>query len=200
MRASQFVAVGADRRLHGERSVACAHGMVLMGERGAEQCHDAVAHDLIHRAFVTVYRFHHRLENRVDDLARFFRVSVSQQFERALDVGEQHRDLLALALEHSFRRQDFFRQVAGDVTLGGVGRGRLVGSRAYRLSAGEAKARARGQLGATLCATEQQAAPALNAEFRLCGVFLEASRALHQHPPQTHMIAGRKRLRTGSMD
>jgi hypothetical protein len=44
-------------------------------------------------------RVDHQLERRVDDGARFLRVEVLHQLGRALDVGEQRRDRLALTIE-----------------------------------------------------------------------------------------------------
>ena len=85
--------------LHVERGVAGSHGMILMGQRRAEQRHDPVAHHLVHGALVAVDRLHHPLEHRVEELPGFLGVPVGEQLHRALEVGEEHRDLLALALE-----------------------------------------------------------------------------------------------------
>ena len=49
--------------------------------------------------FVAVHRRHHALEHGVEELAGLFGVAVGQQLHRALQVGEQHGDLLALAFE-----------------------------------------------------------------------------------------------------
>jgi hypothetical protein len=45
--------------LHPERRVARAHGVILVGEGGAKERHDPVAHHLIHGALVAVNRIHH---------------------------------------------------------------------------------------------------------------------------------------------
>ena len=73
--------------------------MVLVGQGGAEERHDPIAHDLVDGALVAMHRLHHALEDRVQELARLLRVPIAEQFEGALDVGKQHRHLLALPLE-----------------------------------------------------------------------------------------------------
>ena len=73
--------------------------MVLVGERGAEERHDPVAHDLVDGALVAVDGFHHALEHGVEELARLLGIAVGEQLHRALQVGEEHGDLLALALQ-----------------------------------------------------------------------------------------------------
>ena len=45
--AEDSLGVLLDGLLHPERRVAGAHGVVLVGERGAEEGHDPVAHDLV---------------------------------------------------------------------------------------------------------------------------------------------------------
>ena len=55
--------------------------------------------DLHDVAVVAMDRFDHQLERRIDDRARFLGIEVLHQLGRALDVGEQRGDRLALALE-----------------------------------------------------------------------------------------------------
>jgi hypothetical protein len=73
--------------------------VILVSDGRAKERHDSVAHDLVHRAFVPVDRLHHPLEHRVEDLACFLGIAVGEQLHRALEIGEEHGDLLALALE-----------------------------------------------------------------------------------------------------
>ena len=89
-----------------------------MGERRAEQGHDAVAHDLVHRALVAVDGLHHPLQYGIEQLARLFGIAIGEQLHRALEVGEEDGDLLALALEGGLRGQDLLGQVLGRVGLG----------------------------------------------------------------------------------
>ena len=109
--APHLLRVAVDARLHVERGVAGADGVVLVGERRAEERHDPVAHDLVHHALVLVDGLDHALEHRVDEVARLLGVAVGQHLHRALEVGEDHRHLLALALEHGLGVQDALGQV-----------------------------------------------------------------------------------------
>ena len=94
--------------LHPQRRVARTHGVILVGERRAEERHDPVAHHLVHRAFVAVHRLHHVFKNGVENLSGFFRITVGEQFHRAFQVGKEHRDLLALPFERRLGGQDTF--------------------------------------------------------------------------------------------
>ena len=71
--------------------------MVLVRDRRAEQREDPVTRGLHDVAVVAMDRVDHQLQRRIDDRARFLGVEVLHQFHRALDVGEQRRDGLALA-------------------------------------------------------------------------------------------------------
>ena len=70
-----------------------------MGDGRAEQCEDAVAGRLRNVAAVAMHRRHHKLQHRVDDRARLLGIEIAHQLRRALDVGEQRGDRLALALQ-----------------------------------------------------------------------------------------------------
>jgi hypothetical protein len=106
------------RGLHGKRRVAGPHRVVLMRDRRAEERHDAVAHDLIDGPLVAVHRGHHALEDGVEELTGFLGVAVGQQLHRALEIGEQHGDLLALAFKGGFGCQDFLGEMGWCVCLG----------------------------------------------------------------------------------
>jgi hypothetical protein len=43
--------------------------------------------------------FHHAFKHRIEQLARLLGVAVGQQLHRALEVGEEDGNLLALALQ-----------------------------------------------------------------------------------------------------
>ena len=111
--ALDLVRVEADPPLHPERGVAGADGVVLVGDRRPEQRHDPVAHDLVDGALVVMDRLHHPLEHGIEELPRLLGVAVGEQLHRALQVGEEHRHLLALALEGGLRGEDPFGQVFG---------------------------------------------------------------------------------------
>jgi hypothetical protein len=92
--------------------------VVLVGQRGAEQRHDPVAHDLIDGPLVAVDGLHHELEDGVEEFPRLLGVTVGEQLHRALEVGEEDRDLLALALESGLGGEDLLGEVPGRVGLG----------------------------------------------------------------------------------
>jgi hypothetical protein len=108
----------ADRLLHAQRRVAGAHGVILVGERRAEQRHDAVAHHQVHGALVVMHRLHHSIEHRLEDSARILGIALGNQLHRAFEVREQHRHLLALAFKRRARGENFFREMFWGVVLG----------------------------------------------------------------------------------
>ena len=125
---AQLLGIAADGVLHAQRGIAGAHGMIFMGERRPKQGHDAVAHDLVDRPLVAVDGLHHPLEHRVEELPGLLGVAVGQQLHRALQIGEQDRDLLALAFQGAFGGQDLLGEMARGVGEWGprlvYGRGR----------------------------------------------------------------------------
>src|SRR5262249_31506188 len=68
-------------------------------------------------ALVAVDRLHHVLEDGVEDLARLLRITIGEQLHRALEVGEQDRDLLALALEGGLRGENLLGEMLGGIRL-----------------------------------------------------------------------------------
>ncbi|HWC04162.1 MAG TPA: hypothetical protein VHF87_15500 [Methylomirabilota bacterium] len=119
--APYLLGVPAHGGLHVDRGVAGPHGVVFVGDRCSKQRHDPVAHHLVHRAFVAVDRLHHPLEHGVEKLAGLLGVTVGEQLHRALEVREQHRDLLALPFQRAPRGQDLLGEVPGGVRLRGSG-------------------------------------------------------------------------------
>ena len=115
VRPPEILRVSPHRVLHAERRVAGPHGMILVGHRRAEERHDPVAHDLVDRALVAVDGLHHPLEDGIEELPGLLGVAVGEQLHRALQVGEEHRDLLALAFEGGLRGEDLLGEVLGGV-------------------------------------------------------------------------------------
>ena len=113
--------------------------MVLVRQRCTEERHDPVAHDLVHRALIAVDGLHHALQHRIEDLARLLGIAVGEQLHRALEVGEEHRDLLALAFQGGLGGEDLLGEVR--CTTRGWRSGPLV--RWWRRSAGPAELLAR---------------------------------------------------------
>jgi hypothetical protein len=115
VRAPHLLAVAADGLLHRQAPITRPHRMILMRQRGAEQRHDPIAHDLVDGALVAVHRGHHALQHRVEELAGLLGVAVGEQLHRALEVSEQHRDLLAFSFEGAFGGEDFLGEIGGRV-------------------------------------------------------------------------------------
>ena len=100
---AQTVGVAMQLLLHRQRRMKCALRMVLMGHGRAEQSEDAVAGRLRNVTAIAMHRRHHKLQHRVDDRARLLGIEIAHQFGRALDVGEQRGDGLALAVGYLVR-------------------------------------------------------------------------------------------------
>jgi hypothetical protein len=60
---------------------------------------------------------HHVLKDRVEYLARFLRVTISEELHRALQIGEEHGDLLALTLQGALGREDLLGEMLGGEAL-----------------------------------------------------------------------------------
>ena len=187
--AANLLGIPAHGGLHVERGIARPHGMVLVGDRRPEQGHDAVAHHLVDRALVAVDRLHHPFEHRIEKLARFLGVTVGEQLHRALQVGEQHRDLLALAFERAPGGQDLLGEVPGGVGLRGVEslsrrrRGRWPGG--VRTLGAEPRGRRQGPT--ALGARPGQRRGTFLAELRACLVLALAPGAFHR-PDLPHAV------------
>ena len=121
--------------------------MILMRQRRAKEGHNAVAHHLIHRAFVVVHGLHHASEYRVKELPGCLGIAVGKQLHRAFQVGKENRHLLALAFEGAARREDLLLQVRWSI---GCRRALGVGWRGRQ----RRRARVRGESDAAF-ATEQ---------------------------------------------
>ena len=109
--AAHLFGIAAHGVLHGQRRITGTRSMVFVGQRRPEQRHDAVAEHLVHRALVAVHGVHHGVQGRVQDGRACFRVEVADQLRRALEVGKQHRDLLALAFQGAAGGENLFREI-----------------------------------------------------------------------------------------
>ena len=78
--------------------------MILVRNWRPKQGHNAIAHDLVHRALIAMHGSHHALQHRVEELARLLRVAVSQEFHGAFEIGKEHRDLLAFPFQDTAGR------------------------------------------------------------------------------------------------
>src|SRR5256712_3092447 len=167
VRAARLLRVALHQILHPQRRIARPHGVVLVSEGRAEERHDPIAHDLVLRALVAVDGLHHSLEQRIEDLARLLGIAVGEELHRALHISEQHRDLLALALESGLRREDALSEVLGRVGIGRPeplrGRGRPVDG----MSTLRTEPRGGWELVAAAHAPRGERSGALEAELRL---------------------------------
>ena len=81
-------------------------GMVLVRDRCAEQRHDAVAGELVDEALEALDAVGEDAEEALHDPRERFRIELPGQLHRALHVGEQDGDLLALAFDGGLGLQD----------------------------------------------------------------------------------------------
>ena len=75
---ANLLSVTAQSGLHVEGGITGSDGVILVGERRAEERHDAVAHHLVHGALVAVDGLHHAFEDGVQEFPGFLGVPVGQ--------------------------------------------------------------------------------------------------------------------------
>ena len=198
LRAPHGLGVTADGLLHAERGIAAPHRVILVRDGRAEQGHDPVAHDLVHRALVAVHGLHHGLEHGVEESADLLGIAIGQQLERPLDVGEQHRHLLALALEGRPRCQDALGEMLRRVRRGGAS-GIVGRRRGQALAALHAKTGAVRRLGAADGAAGGEAGAAVRTEARVRRVDLPAPGTPHRDGPAATSTSPRSSFTEGGL-
>jgi hypothetical protein len=157
--------------------------VVLVGDRRAEERHDPVAHDLIDGALIAVNRLHHAFEDGVEEFARLLGVAVGEQLHRALEVGEENRDLLPLAFEGDLGGEDPLGEVLGGVAIrGGEFRCRCAWAQEGAALPTELL---RGSIRRLAGRTDGcKACPTVPAEFQASGVLAFATGTPHAGRPQ----------------
>src|SRR6516225_4838525 len=95
---AKLIGIAAELLLQANRRLERALWMVLVRERGAEQRENPVAGGLHDVAVVTADGIDHQLEGWINNRTRLFRVEVLHQVHRALDIGKQRGNGLALAI------------------------------------------------------------------------------------------------------
>ena len=181
MGTARLLGIGPDGGLHGEGRIAGPDGMVFMRERGAEQRHDAIAHDLVHRALVPMHGRHHPFQHRIEELPGLFRITVGQQFHRALEVRKEHGDLLAFAFQGAAGGENLLGQIGW-----GVGEGSRRGRWCHGWSSGRGSLTNPDQHGAVLIGREPLALDELVCErFQVLGIQLklQLERPIRQAAP-----------------
>src|SRR4029077_11562147 len=101
------------------RSTAC---VVLVGDWGAEEGHEAVAEELVDRALVAVHLGEGECEEAVDDPVIFVGAGLRRQLGRADDVAEEDAHLFPFALDRAADGEDLITEMAGRVGRRGWGR------------------------------------------------------------------------------
>jgi len=104
--------------------------VILVSDGRAEQRHDPVAEELVHGALVPMHLGQHQLEGAGHEGVDFLGIEARGDGSEAGHVHEEHRDLLALALDRALGREDPLSEV-----LGGIGCGRHERRRSARLPA-----------------------------------------------------------------
>ena len=105
-----------------QRRVAGALGVVLVGDRRAEQRHDAVAGVLVDGALEAMHALREDAEEpRRRMVCHCSGSTLLGECHRALHVGEEHRDLLALAFEGGLATVGFCRRGAWECRKRGAG-------------------------------------------------------------------------------
>ena len=117
---AQFVRVVPHLIPQPECRVARPLGVVLVRDRSTEERHDPVTGVLVDRALEAVHAVGQDREEALQDRVPDLRVQSLGELHRALHVGEQHRDLLALPLESGPRLEDLVGEVLGGVGAGGA--------------------------------------------------------------------------------
>ena len=80
-----------------ERGQAGPKSMILQGNWGTEQCHDAVAGELVHRAAIALHHRRRTVEDRGHDVAEPLRFQRGGQVHGADHIGEQNSHLFVFS-------------------------------------------------------------------------------------------------------
>jgi hypothetical protein len=119
--ATHHLGILAHGGLHGQGRIAGTQGMVLVGNGGAKEGHNAVAEHLVDGTLEAVHSVHHVVEGGIEELLGGFGIEAPDKLRRVLEVGKEHGDLLALAFQGTAGRQDLLGEIGGRV--GERGRG-----------------------------------------------------------------------------
>ena len=92
---------------HGKRRATCPDRVILLRDRRAEQRHDAVALQLVHRSFKPGDGFAHRRRDDPEPMVGFLRVEMIDEGGRSGDIGNKHRQALSLSLAGRARAIEF---------------------------------------------------------------------------------------------
>ena len=166
----------------GERRAA---RVILVGEGGAEERHEAVAEELVDRALVAVHLGEGGLEEGVHEDVHPLRPEPLGERRGADQVAEEHGDGLALAFQRAPGGEDPLgevpRRVGGRRRLGRGGPSRSRGGDGA--AALRAELRGLGELRPARDAGGGEPLPALETELRPRGILVPAPRTEHRGVP-----------------
>ena len=80
--AAHRLGIGLHGGLHRQCGIAGPQGMVLVGQRCAEQGHNAVAEHLVDGALEAVHGVHHAVHGRIEELLAGFGIQAPDEFRR----------------------------------------------------------------------------------------------------------------------
>src|SRR5262245_33281033 len=89
--------------------------VVLVRDRRAEQCHDAVAGELRDRPLESMHALGEELEEAVHDPMPLLGIELLGEIHRALHVGEQHGHLLPLTFEGAAGAENLLGEMRGSI-------------------------------------------------------------------------------------
>jgi hypothetical protein len=153
--------------------------MVLVSDGRAEQRHEAVTQELIHRALVAVHLGERPLEEPAEQHVHAVRAQPLRQRGGADEIAEEHGDGLSLALHRAARGEDLLGEVARGIRIG-LGARDLLGGSARgldRAPAARAKACSVRKIGAAAGAGRGETGAAADAESGPGRAFLTTLRA-----------------------
>jgi hypothetical protein len=165
-----------------ERRMDGALRVILVGDRGAEESHDAVPEELVHGALVAVHLGQHQFEGAIHQPVNVFRVEPLGERGEPRDIHVEDRHLLALRFEGAPGGQDLLGEVFWGVGFRRSEVGLPGGRGTDRLPALETEFGGRRQLGTAQGARQCETAATLQAKLRLRRALMLAPRALHVGP------------------
>ena len=86
-----------------------------MGNRRAEQCHNAIAGVLINGPFKTMNPGSQDLKKIIQNIVPVFGIDLLGQFHRSFDIGKKYCDLFVFSLQGAAAGQNFVGQMFGCV-------------------------------------------------------------------------------------
>src|SRR5262249_34612880 len=176
---AQRIGIPAELFLEVERRIAGAPRMVLVCNRRTEERHDAVAGEMGDGALEAMDSLGEQRGEPLHDAVEHLGVEVLGELHRPLHVGEEHRDLLARALERRLRLGDLQGEVLRSRGAGTASRRSDLLREALATAVAELLAGGVLMPAARARPAAAQARAARAAEARAVGILVLAARAVH---------------------